>query len=378
MPAPKVSRLQAIDAARGAAMVLVCLSHFAAVYLAPAGGEAASGWLMFMGHVASPMFFVISGAMVGFLGASRPDTFALIRAKLARRAAFFLTVGHLLILGAVVHSLVDLVHLTRVLFVTDTIAIALLISPRLLSIRPIYRLAGAVAAYAIAAAMVYIWQPDSLAGAIVKDTVVGSDGPSFWVYNVPLLPWLAVHAGGTVLGGKLIALRSRAASVYLERYLAMLGCALIATAALLRGALLFLISNALAARGEAARIAAHMASPWTRLPPAPVHMLLFCGVAIVGIALVFSVDRLQLLPKLMASLALLGQTSAFVFIFEFYLFYIFVPTWVPLDLFLSPIVFAGSMLMILAAAQVWMNRERIGQRLLLRVIEGARTVGMRR
>lgn len=357
----RTTRLRAIDAARGAAMVLVCLSHFAAAYVTPAGGDAPGGWLQFIGHVASPMFFIISGAMVGYLYASRPDSFRAIRGKMATRAVFFLTVGHLLILGAVVHTLIDLAHVTRMLFVTDTIAIALLVSPRLLTIRPWIRVVGAGAVYAVATALVYAWQPTSLSWHIVKDTLVGSDGPSFWVYNVPLLPWLAVHAAGTVLGGRLAT--SARDGVKLERYLASLGLALVAAAAVLRVACWFLLAGPFAYRGEAARIARHLASPWNRLPPAPAHMLLFGGVALVAIAAVFVAERLQLFVKLMAWLALLGEASAFVFVLEFYVFYIFVPKWVPVHLALAPLVFLGAMLFVGATASVWLNRRRLARQL---------------
>ena len=356
-PASRTRRLPAIDAARGAAMVLVCLSHFAAKYIAPAGGDTPGGWLSFVGHVASPMFFIISGAMVGYLFTIRPGTFDAVRDKLARRALFFLTIGHLLILGAHLQHLVEIGQTARILFVTDTIALALLVSPRLLSIRPAVRLVGAGVAYAVSCALVFTWRPESIAVQILKDTLVGPDGPSFWSYNVPVVPWLAVHAAGTVLGGILAREASPRATRAIETRLISAGCILAAAAAAVRVVCWVLIGHVLTPRGDAIRIARQLASPWYRLPPSPAHILLFSGVALLAISAVFAIERLSILTKAIAWLAVLGKTSAFVFVFQFYVYYVFIPKWIPLHLALSPFIFAISLVLIGQAASFWLHRK---------------------
>ena len=354
---PRARRLPAIDAARGAAMVLVCLSHFALKYIAPAGGDAPGTWLPFVGHIASPMFFIISGSMVGYLFATRPDAFDRVRATLARRAMFFLTAGHLLILGAHARSLNDLAGSARMLFVTDTIALALLISPRLLRIPPRLRFAGAVAVYAGSCALVYLWDPHSLAWRIVKDTFIGIDGDGFWEYNVPVLPWLAVHAAGTVLGARLAEPLSPTGRMRIETLLALVGCGIAATGAIVRLFCLFLVDHAMAPGGRAAFVARQLASPWQRVPPSPVHLLLFSGLALLGISLVFAVERLGVFAPLLGWLSVLGKTSAFVFILQFYVFYVIVPALVPLSLAMAPLVFFAAMLAIGEAAQIWLHRR---------------------
>lgn len=338
-------------------MLLVCLSHFAVNYIAPAGGDAPGGWLTFVGHIASPMFFIISGAMVGYLYTTRPETFDQVRGKLARRALFFLTAGHLLILGAHVQSLVDIAHSARILFVTDTIALALLVSPRLLTIRPSVRLMGAVAAYLASCALVYLWEPQGLAWRVIKETVVGPEGVAFWLYNVPILPWLAVHAAGTVLGGLLAVSTSGDGRVRVEKHLVSVGTALVAGAAAVRISCWWLIAHVLTPRGEVAGIARQLASPWHRLPPSPAHILLFSGMALLAIAVVFGAERLHVVVKVTEWLALLGRTSAFVFVLQFYVFYVFVPTWVPLHLAWSPVIFVVAMFVIGEAARIWQHRR---------------------
>jgi uncharacterized membrane protein len=352
---PRARRLPAIDAARGAAMVLVCLSHFASKYIAPAGGNAPGTWLPFLGHVATPMFFIISGAMVGYLFATRPDAFDRVRATLARRAIFFLTAGHLLILGAHIRTLADITGSARMLYVTDTIALALLVTPRLLHIRARTRLIGAVAVYIASCALVYLWEPHGFALRIAMETLFGNDGAVFWAYSVPIVPWLAVHAAGTVLGSRLARAAHRGPRI--EGQLAAVGCAVIAGGAAVRVLCNFLLTHTLAPAGRAATVARQLASPWQRVPPSPVHLMLFSGLALLAIAAVFTVERLGIFAKLLAWLSVLGKTSAFVFILQFYVFYVIVPAWIPISLLFAPVVFLGAMLAIGEAARVWLEQR---------------------
>ena len=338
-------------------MVLVCISHFASKYIAPAGGDAPGSWLQFVGHVASPMFFIISGAMVGYLHAARPDAFDRIRGTLARRALFFLTVGHLLILGAHVRSFVGIGGSVRMLFVTDTIALALLVSPRLLRFSARRRLILAAVVYAASCALVYLWDPHGLTSRIIKDTLIGPQGPGFWSYNVPVLPWIAVHAAGTVVGANLAESLSASGRTRIEMQLASAGCGIAAMGAMVRLLCLFLVTHVMTSGGRAAIVTRELASPWQRVPPSPVHMLLFSGTALLGISAIFTVERLGVFTKLLAWLSVLGKTSAFVFILQFYVFYVVVPAWIPIHLALSPIVFLVAMLTIGEAARLWLHRR---------------------
>src|SRR4051812_38573057 len=111
----KPVRLQFLDASRGVAMLLVFLSHFAQGYF----GETSTGRvprvLWRVGLVASPTFVIISGTLLGFLYAQSRDDFGPVQSKLIDRGLFLLTLGHVLILGA----LVPYGHTARWLFITD-------------------------------------------------------------------------------------------------------------------------------------------------------------------------------------------------------------------------------------------------------------------
>ena len=77
-------RIQAIDVARGVAMLMVFLSHFSLHYLYAVAGP---GWFKaqsLVTHIATPAFVLVSGIMLGLLRASRGD-FARMRDKLIDR-----------------------------------------------------------------------------------------------------------------------------------------------------------------------------------------------------------------------------------------------------------------------------------------------------
>src|ERR1043165_2078322 len=97
-PARRISNL---DAARGTAMLLVCLSHFAAVYvrkLSLAGSThlPVLPWPIALGMIASPTFVAVSGTILGLLFVVRKKSFDEQRLKLVDRSLFVLTVAHVL------------------------------------------------------------------------------------------------------------------------------------------------------------------------------------------------------------------------------------------------------------------------------------------
>ena len=63
------SRVASIDSARGAAMLFVCLAHFANAYQFVSGADASGMYLVLIGMVASPTFVIVSGFVAGFLSA---------------------------------------------------------------------------------------------------------------------------------------------------------------------------------------------------------------------------------------------------------------------------------------------------------------------
>src|SRR5215470_13486656 len=128
--ASKSRRLDGVDAARGVAMVLVCLSHFMSVYFSvpPTGLNGHIGSLTL---VASPTFIALSGIMLGMLTTAGDERSQVLRAKLADRAVFLLVVGHAVLMVASLSPAYLRQQPLRWFgptFITDAIAVSILVA----------------------------------------------------------------------------------------------------------------------------------------------------------------------------------------------------------------------------------------------------------
>src|SRR4030095_264888 len=135
---PAFHRLQAIDATRGIAMLFVCTSHFGWAYLGRLPGHEFEGALLeYVALIASPTFVTISGLLLVFLAKPRPHDSAALRAKLVDRGLFMLTIGHGLIALAHAPMAGGIGPALEWGFITDVIAVGLLIGPALIEhVRP--------------------------------------------------------------------------------------------------------------------------------------------------------------------------------------------------------------------------------------------------
>lgn len=91
-------RIAELDAARGIAMLLVCLTHFSDVHFVRS--LALDGWcgmgLALVGKVATPTFVLVSGILMGYQTEAAAGA-ARFRMHLLVRALFLVTIGYLLI-----------------------------------------------------------------------------------------------------------------------------------------------------------------------------------------------------------------------------------------------------------------------------------------
>src|SRR4051812_6769069 len=120
-------RVQAIDIARGVAMLLVCVSHFVSTQVVARGNRLTAELLTVAAGIASPTFVFMSGAILGIAYAGRESDFRRFRLKLVDRALFLLTIGHLLLMGSRWHSLPDHRELFSLTFITDASAVSILV-----------------------------------------------------------------------------------------------------------------------------------------------------------------------------------------------------------------------------------------------------------
>lgn len=311
-------RVEAIDMARGAAMLFVCLAHFSGAYLAPRGAEV-SGPLAMVGMIASPTFMMISGVTTGFLGVLYPRSLPRLQRRLLDRGVFTLLVGHFVLALSIAVRSGSLSTAYRLSFITDPIAIAIMIGPRLVGRVRSARIALSLCLYMMGWSLVFLWQPTSSVGSLLKPYLVGTmvpDSASPFALTFPLLQWLAVYLLGMVLGehvGRVFP-----------------GDAVNARQPFLRAALISIAAGlALNLSVKALRLApstligvftAHLASPTQKFPPGPAYLLFFGGWGLLIIWLVLRLEERRGVPMLLQFLQRLGQASLVVYLLQAFVY----------------------------------------------------------
>ena len=347
-------RWLAIDASRGIAMAFVCLSHFATGYFASIGHPERQDLTDRISMLASPAFMLISGSMLGLLSATRStERFARVRDKLVDRGLFLIIVAHALIVVAHLPLRDGPRAWMRWGFITDTIGVCLLVGPSLvrrLSARARLALAGAM--YTASWWLVRAWHPTVLAARFIKDTIVGPMGVSTRLYNFPILPWLAVYLAGTALGGEMARRRERGESSV--RLVLGVGGATAAVTAACVAAVATIRPLALIPTGDIFTHLSDLASPFQKLPPAPLYLLGYGGIALLMMgALIWAEEHARAVHALRA-IALVGRASLFVFILQYYVNFVLVPLLHLSDTPWWPMYFAGSLAAIYLVTAAWM------------------------
>lgn len=200
------SRILGIDAARGTAMALVCLSHIKEHFVTSAPEMYLA--LMHVTRIATPTFLLLSGFVIGYVlrNSARPH----VRLTFVDRGLFLLLVAHWLI------GLSDLrsVEFSQWVFsralIIDAIGISLLVAVCV-------RLASAAAlAFSGAAIAVFSWilgmtlevESPVLRGA--ADLLFNLRSVSNTLVDIALMPYLGVFVIGMALSKRLnVALRAR-------------------------------------------------------------------------------------------------------------------------------------------------------------------------
>lgn len=327
-------------------MVFVCLSHFGLEYFRRVDEPSMAKALYLIGMIGSPTFMLISGVMLGLLYETRRARFAQHRILLADRALFMLTVGHFLIMVANAPRASSLSETLQRGFITDALAVALLLGPTLvIRVSRRARLLLALILFAGAWLLTIHWTPANAFDEVVRYLLVGSY-PNEMPYNFPLLPWLAVYVAASVVGQWIGEHLATGQQRKVERTLFGWGAAAVTFLVLYKlcqWTITFPSSPLLTVLG----------SPWKKLPPSPAYLLFYGGWALMLMAGMLTVERRKLVQPLFRWATLLGRASLFVFILQFYVYYVvlfalnlpYTPLW--------PLVFVASLVGIAMLAKEW-------------------------
>ena len=344
--ATPIARLRGIDAARGLAMVFVCLSHFGLEYFRRLDEPSIAKALYMVGMIGSPTFMLISGIMLGLLYETRRASFRQHRMLLADRALFMLTVGHILIMVACAPRMESLSETLQRGYITDALAVALLLGPTLVA--HMSRRARSILALILFAGgwlLAIRWTSANAFDQVVRYLLVGSY-PNELPHNFPVLPWLAVYVAASVLGQWIGAQLAMGQQRKVERTLLAWGGAAITVVVLYK-----LCQWTFAF--PSAPLLAVLGSPWNKLPPSPAYLLIYGGLGLSLVAAALFVDRRKLIQPLFKWATLIGRASLLVFILQFYVYYglllslnlPYTPLW--------PLVFVASLVGITGIAKVW-------------------------
>lgn len=349
-------RLTALDAARGFAMLGVCLSHFGLGIAKHEPGLAFDLWRM--GMIASPTFILLSGAVLGYLVALRRADPGPLRIALTDRAIFLLTVAHLLIDGAHLGRVHGMTNLLHSLFMTDTIAVSLVAGLLLVPLTaPRQRLVLAGALYVAGWAAVLYWHPVSEAAQLFKDVVFGSTNQYTEIrQNFPVIPWFSVYLAATVLGESIAEAREGGSLMAIGRWLLWTGPKWIVGAMAVKGVYL-LARPTMWANYDAMppmwRDLYDLTTPFDKYPPGPTYLLAYGGLALMLIGLVVVASERSWAPRLLESAAVVGRASLLVFVLQFYLYYVLIPLLPSNPRWLLLPYFVGSVGLLWVAARSW-------------------------
>jgi uncharacterized membrane protein len=353
-PPATPGRLTTIDATRGAAMFFVCLSHFADMVLMSPSTRLYAEQLVRIGMIASPLFIIVSGTILGFLSASRGQEFRAVRYRMIDRSLLLLTIAHTLIAVANMPRLLHPSDAWRMVFITDTIALCAIAGSALVRITPAkYRIAFGAALYSLSWALVILWHPLDLQTRYIKDFFVGPLTLDSWAYVVPVLPWFAVYFAASTIGEHLARSGQGAWAHGLAIRLVRFGTGGVVIGLSMKVTYLLLIKFHFMPSSTEADIVHVLTGPFGKMPPSPDYLAIFggSGLAILGLLIRFAA-RPQL-AALTNWLALVGRNSLFVFIVQFYVYYVLLHAIRRPPVILWPPLFAGSVVAIVALASWW-------------------------
>ena len=357
-PATIPGRLTTIDAARGAAMFFVFLSHFADIVVVSPSTRFYGEQLVHVAMIASPLFMIVSGTVLGFLSVSRADEFRALSYRMIDRSLLLLTVAHVLIAVANMSPLRHPSDAWRMVFITDTIALCALMGCALIRVVPArHRIILGAASYALSWTVVISWQPLDPQLRLIKDLAIGPFTQSSWAYVVPVLPWFSVYFAASTIGEQLARSGKGMSSQRITARLIRVGVSAVVVGLALKLGYLALVKLHAMGTVTEAYVVHLLTGPFAKMPPSPDYLAVYggAGLTLLGL-LIRHAARPQLAP-VMNWLALVGRNSLFVFIVQYYVYFVLlhavrgapVATW--------PILFGASVVAIVAVAWWWDRRD---------------------
>lgn len=299
-------------------MVLVLLSHFGGVYFQPVSDTALPHFIESVTMVASPTFMIISGLLLGSLCTTKPNRVDQFRQKLWDRGLFLLTVGHVAI--ALVFVLFK--GSFRYVFITDAVGVSMLVGAYLVDkLTPRGRLILSAGAYFFSWAAIAWWHPHATWARYVTEGLFGTAGHGVYLYSFPLVPWFSVYFASSVIGERLGTMYLNGDVPRIARALFRGGLAAAAAACAIK-ATFKLSQNLFDVVPPAEAVTSLMLAVHGKMPPSPVYLLFYGGIGLVMLSAFCAAELRHPNAKALKLAGTIGRNSLFVFILQFYVYYV--------------------------------------------------------
>ncbi len=355
----KAERVVAIDAARGLAIVLVMLSHFAMRFATEAGRDGQLRWAVIVGMIASPTFVLLSGAVYGTLAHSPRIAGQRLRNLLFDRGLFLLVVAHPLLAGsALLRGVPGAWHR---LYITDTIAAALILGPVIARrTKPQTRVVIGCGLVLVSWLILSLPVPTgSGIGLIVRELLVGTlehGGNSWWGYHWPLAQWFGVYLIGTTIGASLAARPAERWQGSPAEWLLSRACVAVAAGAIINLAFLGLVRTGVASHGSTPILFA-LTSIESKFPPSPAYFLWFGGLGLSLIALMYARMPFRWHATLSRVAQPMGRSSLLLYVTSDYLFHVPFLVWHPRSLAWWLPTFVAILVPLYVLAKLWTRAD---------------------
>jgi uncharacterized membrane protein len=347
------SRIRALDAGRGMAMLFVFLSHFNEYYLGSHGRLTQLHFLYRFTMIATPTFILISGITLGYLFSVKKTDFRLTRRKYIDRGLFLVTIAHIMIMLSwspmlkYFHSS----NIFRIMFVTDTIGICFIIGPVLISIiKPNLRIALSILFYIISWLIISRGNTKNIYLNDILESFFGELHRTVFTDNFPVLPWLSLYFFGTVIGEKITVylqnnLQKDLTILFLRYGLFSIGLSFIFI--LIHK---FLIITGVSTFNETFN---DFISSTQKNPPGLVYFMFYSGAGLILLAILNYIAVYELFKVIIMNLEIIGKASLFSFILQYFI-YFSVLVWInPPYMKIWPILFILSMFINIVLIKFW-------------------------
>jgi hypothetical protein len=334
-------------------MALVCLSHFVTTYGRTSGDSLDALYILTL--MSAPTFMIVSGTLLGYFHVTRRTEFSRVVHSFTGRAIFMLTVGRVFIcIGNIAWSGGAWESLKYV-YITDTVALNMLIGPRLIgSVPPRMRAVLSLAFVAVTWNAVLWWNPGTPALELLKESVFGDFQYSYFHklhYAFPLLPWFSLYFVSTCLGEKLGRLRQSKGDLEWQFYFIKWGVASIGAALGIK-VVYWLTKPHLGIATDDLTLY-HLTGVGQKSPPSIVYFMSYGGAAVLMIVAVARLGDARWLAALRRWAGILGRSSLFVFVLQYYVYF---TAFYLLHLrrsVLWPLYFVASLAFLVATARAW-------------------------